>query len=118
MCAFLSITSKAAEVSAPDIAAKLDSLKPTIAAELTARMNTNIVRGSYTTVWREFEDNAIEALKEILPRHIPELSATNFDGGQTGREKNRPADFAINCGTNTIEVSIKASRNVPMSFSG
>ena len=90
---------------------KLDSLKPTIAAELTARLNTNIVRGSYTTVWREFEDNAIESLKDILPRHIPELSVTNFDGGQTGREKNRLADFAINCGTNTIEISIKASRN-------
>ena len=90
---------------------KLDSLKPTIAAELTAHMSTNVVRGSYTTVWREFEDMAIESLKDILPRHIPELSATNFDGGQTGREKNRLADFAINCGTNTIEISIKASRN-------
>ena len=111
MCALLSITSKATEVNATDIAAKLESLKSTIAAELTAHLSTNVVRGSYTTVWREFEDMAIESLKEILPRHIPELSVTNFDGGQTGREKNRLADFAINCGTNTIEVSIKASRN-------
>ena len=95
MCAFFSITSKAAEVNATDIAARLDSLKPTIAAELTARMSTNIVRGNYTTVWREFEDMAIESLKDILPRHIPELGAKNFDGGQTGREKNRLADFAI-----------------------
>ena len=111
MCAFFSITSKAAEVNATDIAAKLDSLKPTIAAELTVRLSTNVVRGSYTTVWREFEDMAIESLKEILPRHIPELGAKNFDGGQSGREKNRLADFAIICGTNTIEVSIKAARN-------
>ena len=73
MCAFLSITSKAAEVSANDVAATLDSLKPTIAAELTARLSTNVLRGSYTTVWREFEDMAIESLKDILPRHIPEL---------------------------------------------
>lgn len=74
-------------------------------------MSTNVVRGSYTTVWREFEDKAIDALKEILPRHIPELGAKNFDGGQSGREKNRLADFAIICGTNTIEISIKAARS-------
>ena len=90
---------------------KLDSLQDAIASELTARMSTNVVRGSYTTVWREFEDKAIEALKEILPRHIPEFGAKNFDGGQSGREKNRLADFAIVCGTNTIEISIKAARN-------
>lgn len=111
ICAFLSFTSGAGELSAKDVVTKLDSLNDTIAAELTARLSTNVVRGSYTTVWREFEDKAIDVLKDILPRHIPELSANNFDGGQSGREKNRLADFAIICGTNTIEVSIKASRN-------
>lgn len=112
-CALVSFGSTAAELNAQAIAPKLDSLKDAIAAELTARLSTNIVRGSYTTVWRQFEDLAIEALKEILPKHIPELDAKNFDGGEAnqGREKNRLADFAICCGTNTIEVSIKAARN-------
>ena len=112
-CALLSFASAAAELPAKGVATKLDSLKETIAAELTARMSTNVVRGSYTTVWREFEDQAIQSLKVILPKHIPELSVKNFDGGEAnvGREKNRPADFAIVCGTNTIEVSIKTARN-------
>jgi hypothetical protein len=103
-------------VASPDaafVAAHLDANQANIAAELTARMSTNVVRGSYTTVWREFEDQAIQSLKVILPKHIPELSVKNFDGGEAnvGREKNRPADFAIVCGTNTIEVSIKTARN-------
>lgn len=103
----------AGEIPADQVATRLDLLQTSIATELTARLSTNVVRGSYTTVWRQFEDLAIEALKEVLPRHIPELSAKNFDGGQTqaGREKNRLADFAITCGTNTIEISIKAARN-------
>jgi hypothetical protein len=109
--ALLSYTSFAAELSVGDVITKIDAAKETIAAELTARLSTNVVRGSYTTVWRQFEDLAIAALKDILPRHIPELGPKNFDGGQTGREKNRLADFAIICGTNTIEVSIKAARN-------
>jgi hypothetical protein len=105
--------SAAEELAANYISAKLDSLAANLSAELTARLSTNVVRGSYTTVWRQFEDLAIEALKEILPKHIPELGAKNFDGGEAsqGREKNRLADFAIFCGTNTIEVSIKAARN-------
>ena len=112
-CALVSLGSIAAELNAQAVAPKLDSLRDSIATELTARLSTNLVRGSYTTVWRQFEDLAIEALKEVLPKHIPELGAKNFDGGQAqvGREKNRLADFAIICGTNTIEVSIKAARN-------
>ncbi len=111
--AWLQFPVRAAEPSALAIAVRLDSLTTNIAAELTARMSTNVVRGSYTTVWREFEDQAIQSLKEILPKHIHELSAKNFDGGEAiaGREKNRPADFAIRCGTNTIEISIKTARN-------
>jgi hypothetical protein len=100
---------QAAEPLAITVAAKLDLLTTNLSSELTARMSTNVVRGSYTTVWRQFEDLAIEALKEILPRHIPELGAKNFDAGQAGREKNRLADFAIHCGTNVIEISIKAT---------
>jgi len=97
-------------ISATVVAEKLDALKATIAKELTARMRTNSLQGSYTTVWRQFEDAAIEAAEEILPRHIPELSGKNFDSGTTGREKNRLADLAIVCGTNVIEISIKAAR--------
>jgi hypothetical protein len=113
ICSLLSFAAGAAELSAKEVATKLEALKDIIATELTARLSTNVVRGSYTTVWRQFEDLAIEALKEVLPQHIPELSVKNFDGGQAkaGREKNRLADFAIVCGTNTIEVSIKAARN-------
>lgn len=105
--------SGAAEPAVAHVIAKLDSLTTNLSAELTARLSTNVVRGSYTTVWRQFEDLSIEALKEVLPKHIPELTAKNFDGGEAniGREKNRLADFAIHCGTNTIEISIKAARN-------
>jgi len=75
-------------------------------------LRTNTVKGSYTTVWRQFEDLAIAVLEEILPREIPGLSRKYFDGGQAraGHEKNRIADFAIVCGTNTIEISIKTAR--------
>lgn len=103
----------AEQLAADHVIAKLDMLTTNLSTELTARLSTNVVQGSYTTVWRQFEDLAIEALKEVLPQHILELSARNFDGGQAkaGREKNRLADFAIVCGTNTIEISIKAARN-------
>jgi len=100
----------AGEPSAASVAAKLDGLHKILSTEFTGRLTTNVMRGSYTTVWRQFEDLAIEALRDNLPRHIPELSAKNFDGGQAGREKNRLADFAIICGTNVIEISIKAAR--------
>jgi hypothetical protein len=101
------------QISTLEVARQLDSLKGTIATEATEMLRTNSVKGSYTTVWRQFEDQAIAALEEILPRHIPELTAKDFDGGQAraGREKNRLADFAITCGTNVVEISIKASRS-------
>jgi hypothetical protein len=106
------LTGETKQLSAAEVARQLDLLKGTIAAEATEMLRTNAVKGSYTTVWRQFEDLAIVALEEILPRHIPRLTAKNFDGGQAraGREKNRLADFAIGCGTNVIEVSIKAAR--------
>jgi hypothetical protein len=101
------------EVSATQVIQKLDALRTNIAAELTLRLSTNAVPGSYTTVWRQFEEMVVVGLREILPRHIPELTAKHFDGGEAnlGREKNRLADFAIVCGTNTIEISIKSARN-------
>ena len=105
-------TAHAAQLSAREVAARLDVVKAELSRELTLRLSTNIVHGSYTTVWRQFEDLAIAALEEMLPQHLPALSATSFDGGKAiiGREKNRLADFAIICGTNTIEISIKAAR--------
>jgi hypothetical protein len=105
------VTARAAEVSATQVVQKLDALKTNIAAELTQRLSTNAVPGSYTTVWRQFEDMVVVGLREILPRHIPELTAKHFDTGESGREKNRLADFAIVCGTNTIEISIKSARS-------
>ena len=101
-------------VASPDVAylaIQLDANRTNIFTELTARMSTNVVRGSYTTVWRQFEDQAISVMEEILPRLIPGLTSTNFASGEAGREKNRLADFAIICGTNMIEISIKAARN-------
>ena len=110
MCiSWLSVSWVSAQ-SARDVAAQLDSLKPAIAAEVTAALTNATHQTSYTTVWRDYEDGAIDALCEILPRHIPGLTATNFDRGKTGKEKNRLADLAVICGTNLIEISIKAAR--------
>jgi len=99
-----------AQPDAHSIATKLDALRTTLAAELTTELQRTNLSGSYTVVWRAYEDAVIAALEKILPAHFPELTATNFDAGTTGREKNRLADFAIRCGTNVIEVSIKAAR--------
>jgi len=95
---------------AANVANKLDAVKEKVATEVTAILKTNRVTGSYTTVWRQYEDAAIVALENILPRHIPKLTKTNFDSGTTGREKNRLADLAIVIGAETIEISIKAAR--------
>jgi hypothetical protein len=105
------LVARAADVPAAHVIQKLDALKTNIAAELTLRLSTNAVPGSYTTVWRQFEDMVVAGLREILPRHFPELTAKHFAAGESGREKNRLADFAIVCGTNTIEISIKSARN-------
>jgi len=96
--------------SAKMVTDKLDTVKDTIATEVTAIMRTNVLKGSYTTVWRQFEDQAIDAMKAVLPRYVPSLTATNFDAGQTGREKNRLADLALLVDGETIEISIKAAR--------
>jgi hypothetical protein len=39
------------QVSATEVAKQLDSLKGEIATEATARLRTNPIKGSYTTVW-------------------------------------------------------------------
>lgn len=103
---------RAAEPAAAAVIARLDLLATNLSAELTARLRTNVVTGSYTTVWRQFEDLSIAALQDILPRHISELRREHLDAGATrrGLEKNRPADLAIHCGPNPIEISIKATR--------
>jgi hypothetical protein len=106
---FLAANAPAA-LTAESVALKLDAGRAAIAAEATATLITNHLTGSYTTVWRQFEDAAIAALEAILPRHVPGLSATNFDRGATGREKNRLADLALHVGGETIEISIKAAR--------
>jgi len=101
---------RAADVGAREVADKLDALKETIAAGVTATLKTNALRTSYTTAWRQFEDATIAALWDLLPRHIGGLSETNLDRGRIGREKNRMADLAIVCPDGQIEISIKAAR--------
>jgi hypothetical protein len=103
-------SARAAGPEARAVATRLDAIRDIVAAEVTAMFQTNAVKGSYTTVWRQFEDAAIDALCVVLPRHTPELSGENFDRGKSGREKNRIADLAIVCPGGTIEISIKSAR--------
>lgn len=110
LAVLLFVACAGAQPDAHAVAAKLDALRATIAVELTTELQRTNLGGSYTVIWRAYEDAVIAALEKILPAHLPELTATNFDAGTTGREKNRLADFAIRCGTNVIEVSIKAAR--------
>ncbi len=98
------------EISAQAVASELETLKATVATEVATALRSNTLKTSYTTVWRNFEDAAIDALCELLPKHIPGLTAKHLDRGKTGSEKNRLADLAITCGTNVIEISIKAAR--------
>lgn len=100
----------AKQPTAAEAAAQLDARKDTIAAELTARLKASPLTGSYTTVWRQFEELAIEALGEVLPRQIPGLRMEHFDPGTTGREKNRVADLGLVLGDEHIEISIKSAR--------
>ena len=102
------IAQTAADASA--VAAKLDAFKQTIAAEVMSALQRTNFNSSYTTVWRAYEDAAIDALCKILPQRIEGLRETNFDRGKSGREKNRPADLAIVCKNGQIEISIKAGR--------
>jgi len=92
------------------LASDLEAIKATVAKEVTAQLQRTNYTGSYTTVWRLYEDAAISALCEILPKHIPALTEKNFDRGKSGREKNRLADLAIIVGGEQIEISIKAAR--------
>ncbi len=96
--------------SAAEVVAQLDALKETLAVEVTDALKTNSYATSYTTVWRNFEDDATAAFCEALKKHIPGLTDKNFDTGKTGSEKNRLADLAIVCGNQTIEVAVKAAR--------
>ena len=76
--------------SAAEVATNLDALEPAIAAKLTAELQRTNLSGSYTVVWRAYEDAVIGALEKVLSQHLPELTAKNFDVGKTGREK-KPA---------------------------
>jgi len=110
---FLPLHATAQTVStlrATNVAGRLDALKTTLALEVEAALKTNTLKTSYTTVWRQFEDGAIDALCASLLKHTPGLAETNFDRGTTGREKNRLADLAIRLGGEQIEISIKTAR--------
>lgn len=109
LLAFLAIRAWG-EPTAAEVVAKLDELQATLAEEVTAALATNRYTASYTTVWRNFEDDAQVAFTAVLRKHLPALTEKNFDTGQAGSEKNRLADLAIVCGKETIEVSVKAAR--------
>ena len=115
VCLFFSFlfvaTAFADAPTASEVVAKLDELKATLAVEVTEALKTNSYNASYTTVWRNFEDDAEVAFRDSLKKHIPGLTEKNFNTGQTGSEKNRLADLAIVCSNQIIEVSIKASRS-------
>ncbi|MBI3848706.1 MAG: hypothetical protein HY298_00235 [Verrucomicrobia bacterium] len=96
--------------TAAELAVKLDALKETVVAEVTAALKTNAPKTSYTTIWRDYEDAAIDALCFVLKKHVESLTDNNFDRGRSGKEKNRLADLAIVCGNQQIEVSIKTAR--------
>lgn len=108
--AFVAFAQPALSPRASEIVMALDASRTKLAAALTERQQTNSFPTSYTTVWRQFEDAVIEALCDLLPRHVPGLSETNFDRGRPGREKNRVADLAIVCPDGAIEISIKSAR--------
>ena len=104
------VSTQTNELIATVVAAQLEGLREAIAADVAVELQRSNITASYTVVWRVYEDAAIAALEKVLPRHIPELGIQNFYSGKRGKEKNRLADFAIICGTNIIEISIKAAR--------
>ncbi len=101
---------RAGQLTARQVAARIDELKTNVVAEVTQALETKTLATSYTTVWRDFEDDAIAAMCRAMKQDIPGLSDANFDKGQTGSEKNRLADLAIRVGGQVIEVSLKAAR--------
>lgn len=109
----LCVTGSAQSASPPragEVAEKLDTFKEAFAKEITLQLQRTNFSSGYTTVWRQFEDAAIDALVEVLPEHIPQLTESQFDRGTSGREKNRVADLAIRCSDGQIEISIKSAR--------
>jgi hypothetical protein len=65
---------------------------------------------SYTTIWRDYEDDAKVVLRDVLKKRIPDLTDQNFDLGEEGREKNRLADLAIIRKDGRIAIAVKAAR--------
>jgi hypothetical protein len=93
-----------------DIVAELDSLKDTIVREVVASFRASLHKSSYTIVWRDLEDQAIEALCKILKTHIKGLNDKNFERGIEGKEKNRLADLAVLCNEGNTALAIKTAR--------
>jgi hypothetical protein len=93
-----------------DVTATLDALKITIIKEVTIALKASVHESSYTTVWRDYEDDATEVICKILKEHIPSLRDENFARGVKGKEKNRLADLAILCSEGNTAIAIKAAR--------
>ena len=96
--------------TAAELSVKLDALKETIVTEVTTALQATAPKTSYTIVWRDYEDAAIDALCIVLKKHVESLADRSFDRGKSGKEKNRLADLAIVCGGEQIEISIKTAR--------
>jgi hypothetical protein len=93
-----------------DVAAVLDSLKNIIVREVSIALKASVHESSYTTVWRDYEDDATEVICRILKEYIPSLTDENFARGVKGKEKNRLADLAVLCNEGNTAIAIKAAR--------
>lgn len=100
----------AESLTAAGAAAQLEALRPTLVAAITAAVATNRYDTSYTTVWRDLEDDLSRALCAALTNHLAGFTADQCFAGVAGSEKNRPADLALVFGPDTIEISIKTAR--------
>jgi hypothetical protein len=110
LCAVFAHGQAKPEITANAVAEKMDVLREQVVVEVTEAMKASAHTTSYTTVWRNFEEAAIEGLCSSLKRHVTGLTDKHLDLGVQGREKNRLADLAVVCTDGTVEVSIKASR--------
>ena len=51
------------EINARAVAAEFEARKQIIAGAVSATLRTNTLKASYTTVWRNYEDAAIDAVR-------------------------------------------------------
>jgi hypothetical protein len=64
--------------------------------------------GSYTTIWKKFQDKGVKALINVLSRRL-RISRRCFDSGKEGSQKNRLADINVKALREHINLSIKTA---------